>query len=129
WQQPLPAQPHQLIVTETRQRSTNPNHHEEEENNLQNHVQKAKTRQFVHKWAAITAKKQHRDNGAENNHLHVLGHKKHTKTHAAVLDVKPGRQLLFRLQQVKRSTLQFGHHANKKDNGRNWLPKYKPAVG
>src|SRR5581483_6792883 len=118
-QQHLPAETHELVVAEARQRAANPDIQKQKAEYAQ---QKPERRQSSLQPGGAehrplpAAEEQHRGEESDGEHVGVLGHEEHGEFHGAVLGVVSGHQFGFRLRQVKRHAVGFrerSHQVNK----------------
>src|SRR5438270_244376 len=136
-QQEFPAKGHQLVVTEARQSSANPDVNEHENENLgrepeyrQQALQQWRTKQGT----MPSAEEQQSGNAAYRDHVQVFGHEEHGEFHGAVFSVISGHQFGFCFRQVKGDAVGFRisrHQVNEKGNQlrEDVPPGYVPEPG
>ena len=116
-QQKFPAETHQLVVTETRQRTTHPyieqkkrkDFDDEPEDRKQRlHDGSAEGRDEIAEGAGGAAEEHQRGHAAYDHHVGVLGHEEHGELHGAVLGVISGDKLGFGFGQVEGRAVGLG---------------------
>src|SRR3990172_7895160 len=88
-EQDLPAEGHQPVIAETRQRRSKPDHQKQERNDLDRQPNRPQQGHLVHPRAAIAAQKEGGGDGADADHLVVLGHEEQGELHSRKLRVLP----------------------------------------
>ena len=127
--QHLPAERHELIDAQPRNRPADPDHHEDHRVGLGNSHTKpsdAGTR------AAPPAQEEQRGEERPREHVGVLGEEEHREAHARVLGHVARHEFGLRLGHVERRAIELGEHADEEEQEREGLghgvPKTWPCA-
>src|SRR5579863_4005126 len=127
-QQQLPAEAHQAVVANARQRSAQPDEQEEEDSYLDQVDQDGQARDAFQAKAkeAPATKEQRRRHRADSNHIDVLRHLVEAPTQSAVLGQIAGSQFLLGLGQIEWSAIDLGDPGDQVEAEAQWLRGDKP---
>src|SRR5437899_2534331 len=105
-EQKLPAERHQLVITEARQRAADPNVNKDESDNFQNepkdrHQRLKYWRQEAGYWSSPSAEEQGGRDTRHREHIAVFRNKEDGEFHRAVFGVISGNELGFRFREIE----------------------------
>src|SRR5271166_1802310 len=137
-QQNSPAEVHQLVIAEARQRASYPDVETEKTEDLAHEPDEREQRvdpdavEWPHQIAeraGPSTQKQQRGHATHIDHVAVFSHKEHGELHRAVFGVIAGDELAFRLWQIERRAVGLGEGRDQIDEESNELAPTKDVPG
>src|SRR5436190_306897 len=114
-EQNLPAEAHQLVVTQPRQRRPQPDEDEEQKEQLEEEPDRPEEVDSVGEGEMPAAEEERDREARERDHVHVLGHLEQAPAHPRVLGVVAGDELLLCFGQVEGGTARLRDAADQED--------------
>src|SRR6185295_11312132 len=127
----LPAETHELVVTESRQRPAHPDEHRHEERGLRREDEERENGSDdpmrVEPGQRPAAEVEGGRQRARDDDVDVLGEEEGAEVHRRVLGVIPGHELRFRLRQVERQPVRLREGRDEEDEEAERLEHDPPA--
>src|SRR5579859_5149795 len=125
-QQQLPAEAHQAVVANARQRDANPDEEKEEDGHFDKVDQDRKTRDAFETKEAPAAKEERGSDGTDRYHVDVLGHLVEAPAQAAVFGQVASRQFLLGFREIERGAVDLGDTGDQVETEAQWLRQDEP---
>src|SRR2546430_6316538 len=117
--EPLPAEAHQLVDPQTRQRRADPHHDQDERVDLEREPQDPKERDRIDTGPLPATEPERRDDGADHRHVAVFRERQHrAPPHAGVLREPAGHELGLGFGQIERRAVRLGQRRDEVDQER-----------
>jgi len=131
-QQHLPAEPHELVIAEARERPAHPDEEGHGDRHLGDQRQQADDRadpsgQMDERQGPAAEEERHAE-ARERRHVGVLRLEEQGEAHGAVLGVEAGHQLRLRFRQVERQPVRLGERGDQEDEEADELGDHGPHM-